>query len=64
MTCTACLGKGAVTLAKPVATCPHCGGTGANGHDHMPCVTCKGIGVVPAKKGPKRAPKEEVGSAT
>jgi len=47
MTCTACGGKGAVTLKGPVETCPACKGSGASNSDNMPCTKCHGLGVVP-----------------
>ena len=49
LTCTACKGKGVVTVPERRQTCPACGGTGrAEAEYDLPCTTCKGTGVVAA----------------
>ncbi len=45
VTCTVCGGKGSVTVPKGAKKCPACKGTG-KAPDGLPCLTCKGKGVV------------------
>lgn len=56
LTCTACGGKGMIAIQQPAETCPRCQGTGADPPDldYLPCVLCKGAGVVAAKKEAKQ----------
>ena len=46
LTCTVCGGKGLVGVTKPIEVCGHCGGTGRARGDKLPCLKCKGKGVV------------------
>jgi DnaJ-class molecular chaperone len=49
LTCTACKGKGVVTVPEPWQTCPTCGGSGRAPIEYdLPCTTCSGKGVVAA----------------
>jgi len=49
LTCTACKGKGVVTVPEQRQTCPACGGTGRAGIEYdLACTTCSGKGVVAA----------------
>jgi DnaJ-class molecular chaperone len=52
LTCTACGGKGMIGIQQPAGTCPHCEGTGAEppDQDFLPCVLCKGAGVITVKE--------------
>lgn len=52
LTCTCCGGKGTISIDEPGGTCPHCQGTGAEppDQDFLPCVLCKGAGVIMVKK--------------
>ena len=45
VTCTVCGGKGSVTVPSGAKKCPACKGTG-KAPDGLPCLTCKGKGVV------------------
>jgi len=49
VTCTPCRGKGYVSVTEPVETCPVCNGVGRPRGSSLPCVRCKGIGVVNVK---------------
>ena len=46
LTCTVCSGKGLVSVTKPIEICSHCGGTGRARGDQLPCLKCRGKGVV------------------
>ncbi len=46
LTCTVCGGKGLVSVTKPIEVCSYCLGTGAQPGDRLPCLKCKGKGVV------------------
>ena len=46
LTCTVCGGKGLVSVTKPIEVCGYCGGTGRARGDKLPCLKCKGKGVV------------------
>ena len=46
LTCTVCGGKGLVSIHKPIEVCGHCGGTGRARGDQLPCLKCRGKGVV------------------
>ena len=52
LTCTACGGKGMIAIRQPAEKCPHCQGTGAEppDQDFLPCVLCKGAGVITVKE--------------
>jgi RecJ-like exonuclease len=50
VTCTACGGKGFVSVIEPVEKCPHCRGAGAEPTNKLPCIVCRGKGVVTVKK--------------
>jgi len=50
ITCTVCRGKGLVSIHKPIEACAHCRGTGAERGNRLPCLKCKGKGVVAKKK--------------
>ena len=55
LTCTVCGGKGLVSITKPIEVCAHCGGTGRARGDQLPCLKCKGKGVVTNLRGIKNA---------
>lgn len=46
ITCTVCGGKGLVSITEPTQVCKHCRGTGAEQGNKLPCLKCKGKGVV------------------
>ncbi|MEK6538424.1 MAG: hypothetical protein AABY41_06420 [Nitrospirota bacterium] len=46
ITCTVCSGGGLVSITKPVEVCGYCRGTGAEPGNRLPCLKCKGKGVV------------------
>ena len=58
LTCTACGGKGMIAIRQPADKCPHCQGAGAEppDQDFLPCVLCKGAGVITVKN------REKVGA--
>lgn len=46
-TCTACLGKGVISISKREAkgaSCKFCGGTGMEMETNLPCAHCHGLG--------------------
>ena len=45
ITCTVCRGKGVVTVPEGAKICPECNRTG-QGPDGLPCLNCRGKGVV------------------
>ena len=55
LTCTVCGGKGLVSIHKPIEVCGHCEGTGRARGDKLPCLKCKGKGVVTNLRGIKNA---------
>jgi len=46
ITCTVCNGKGMVTVKEPTEECPKCKGTGTTRDSGLPCIRCRGKGVV------------------
>ncbi len=46
LTCTVCHGKGFVSVKEPVEGCTRCRGTGREPSDKLPCLKCRGKGVV------------------
>jgi len=48
-TCIVCEGKGVVNIKDPNEICPECRGSGRAPENGIPCLACKGKGVV-AKK--------------
>jgi len=62
LTCTACMGKGAQTVKEPVVVCPECDGSGASIHgSNLPCLICRGRGVVPASEEQVEKPDLSIG---
>lgn len=49
LTCTVCMGRGVVTVHGSTH-CPDCGGSGRDPYT-LPCLSCKGKGVIEIKKG-------------
>ncbi|MDP2279814.1 MAG: hypothetical protein Q8K51_16540 [Nitrospirota bacterium] len=49
VTCTVCNGKGMVTVEGPTDECPKCKGTGAAIDSGLPCIKCRGKGVISKK---------------
>jgi len=49
LTCTVCGGTGLVSVTKPIEICAHCGGTGRTRGEQLPCLKCRGKGVVTTK---------------
>jgi len=49
VTCSACRGKGYIPVTEPVERCPGCRGSGSSGGSKLPCMRCKGAGVVTVK---------------
>jgi DnaJ-class molecular chaperone len=50
ITCTVCKGKGLVSITKPIKVCANCRGTGAEPSNKLPCLECRGKGVVAKKE--------------
>jgi len=46
LTCTVCGGKGLVSVTRPIEACDHCRGRGEEPGNKLPCLKCKGKGVV------------------
>ena len=46
--CRVCEGKGVVTVEGEAKQCSECGGTGKTQESKLPCLRCKGKGVVHA----------------
>ena len=46
ITCAVCGGKGRVTVKEPTVACPACKGSGRAPESRLPCLNCKGRGVV------------------
>lgn len=46
ITCTVCSGVGVVSVHEPIEACPSCRGTGAARESKLPCLVCRGRGVV------------------
>lgn len=46
ITCSVCFGKGAVSVDKNMVSCPECHATGKSKESKLPCLRCKGKGVV------------------
>ncbi len=46
VTCTVCSGKGMVTAQGDTGTCSECEGTGQTIDSGLPCINCRGKGVV------------------
>ena len=61
VTCTVCRGKGYVEIGDPAAVCARCGGTGKEKGNKLPCLGCKGKGLVGERlsKGPQRRENPE-----
>ena len=57
ITCPVCGGKGLVSVTEPIEVCRHCRGTGAEPNNKLPCLKCRGKGVVTTGQRPseKRA---------
>lgn len=49
ITCIVCGGKGLVSITKPIEICTHCRGTGRGPGDKLPCLKCRGKGVITKK---------------
>lgn len=54
LTCSVCGGVGTVTVEENAVPCPACGGTGVEpeifGGSQLPCLICKGKGVISAER--------------
>jgi len=50
ITCTPCRGKGYIAVTEQVERCNSCRGTGKTSGSKLPCVTCKGSGVITKRK--------------
>ena len=55
LTCTVCKGTGVVSITKPIEVCSHCRGNGRARGDQLPCLKCRGKGVVTNLRGIKNA---------
>lgn len=55
--CQVCLGRGRMSLQKPVEKCFACKGTGLFAHHRLPCSVCRGVGFVTKIRGEKRCEK-------
>ena len=55
VTCTVCSGRGFVSVVEPIEVCPHCRGAGAEPNNKLPCLKCRGKGVIT-----KKIPRNEV----
>jgi DnaJ-class molecular chaperone len=52
LSCTVCGGKGLVSVSREIEECSHCRGTGAEPSNKLPCLQCRGKGVVEKKTRP------------
>ena len=50
LTCTVCNGKGMVTVIGATEKCPRCKGTGMEIESGLPCIKCRGKGVLSKKE--------------
>ncbi len=48
LVCTVCGGKGVVNVREPTVGCPECKNSGRAPESGLPCLTCKGKGVIAA----------------
>ena len=55
--CQVCLGRGEVTIRKPVVECVCCGGTGTHRQQRLTCIVCGGKGMVGIKEPVQTCPK-------
>ncbi len=53
ITCTVCGGKGFVPVKEPIEGCSRCRGKGVEANNKLPCLGCKGKGVI-SKKVPRK----------
>ncbi|MDO9528788.1 MAG: hypothetical protein Q7J27_06460 [Syntrophales bacterium] len=60
ITCTVCRGMGFVCVKEPVEVCSHCRGTGRESGNKLPCLKCRGKGVVTKPGTGKTVPSKEV----
>ncbi|MDA2936908.1 hypothetical protein MYX75_01470 [Acidobacteria bacterium AH-259-A15] len=51
ITCTPCRGTGWIAVREPIEKCQACRGRGRTSGSNLPCVRCKGAGVVTIKIG-------------
>ena len=56
LTCGVCGGVGRVTVQKDAVPCPPCDGTGMAPESKLPCLTCRGKGVISAERAKKLPP--------
>ena len=49
ITCTVCYGKGSVTFEGEGEMCPNCKGTAITSDSGLPCIRCRGKGVISKK---------------
>ncbi len=56
LTYTACAGRGMISVQVPNKACPRCRGRGKDPPDldFLPCVLCRGTGVVRVKEGTRQ----------
>jgi len=59
MTCTVCRGTGFVSVVEPIVGCAHCRGTGSEPGNKLPCLKCRGKGVVTKPDTRKAIPPKE-----
>ncbi len=59
ITCTVCRGTGFVSVTEPIGGCAHCRGTGREPGNKLPCLKCRGKGVVTKPGTRKVMPPEE-----
>lgn len=50
VTCTVCNGKGSITVKGTTEECSKCKGTGIAIDSGLPCIECRGKGVIPKEK--------------
>ncbi len=49
ITCTVCNGRGSVTVEDAAEVCPKCKGSGQEIDSGLPCIKCRGKGVISKK---------------
>ena len=50
LSCPVCKGTGFVSIIEPIEVCDDCHGSGANTNNSLPCLKCRGKGMVTKKK--------------
>lgn len=60
LTCPACCGKGVMSVKEPIERCDACCGLGRVGGTQLPCIKCRGAGVVTIKRADRSKERKAV----